>query len=52
MINQAPRLIEADKLLTALIRLEDMRPWSDGQRAIIRTVIEMIEKQEGVEQSG
>lgn len=33
------RLIDADDVITALIRLDDERPWSDAQRGMILTLI-------------
>ena len=36
------RLIDADDLVTELIRLDDARPWSDTQRGMILTLISTI----------
>lgn len=33
------RLIDADDLVTELIRLDDKQPWSDAQRGMILTLI-------------
>lgn len=33
------RLIDADDMITALIHLDDERPWSDAQRGMILTLI-------------
>ena len=36
------RLIDADDMITALIRLDDERPWSDAQRGMILSMIGMV----------
>lgn len=36
---QRIRLIDADDLVTELIRLDDEQPWSDAQRGMILTLI-------------